>query len=111
MHQTTLRFSPDLWASLEAESGRLGVSVAQFVRDAAVTRLAFAHGFERRREVEQSAWQQLAASGPTLKPRIEAQMNGAEAVRAQARLARERAKRLRDEADRARARTVAVRTR
>jgi hypothetical protein len=39
MHQTTLRFSHDLWAELEEEAGRCGVSVAQWVRHAAVERL------------------------------------------------------------------------
>jgi hypothetical protein len=41
MHQTTLRFGPDLWAALEGECARLGVSVAQYVREAALARLAY----------------------------------------------------------------------
>ena len=44
MHQTTVRFSPDLWESLEDESKQLGVSVAQYLREAAIARLAYAAG-------------------------------------------------------------------
>jgi hypothetical protein len=44
MHQTTVRFSPDLWAALEVECRALGVSVAQYLREAAVARLVYAAG-------------------------------------------------------------------
>ena len=44
MKATTVRFSTDLWALLEAEAARTGVSVAQYVRDAALARAAFAAG-------------------------------------------------------------------
>lgn len=44
MHQTTVRFGPDLWEALEAECARLGVSAAQYVREAALARLAFTAG-------------------------------------------------------------------
>jgi hypothetical protein len=45
MHQRTVRFSPDLWEAMEEEEAvRLGVSVAQFVRDAALGRLMYAAG-------------------------------------------------------------------
>jgi hypothetical protein len=44
MHQTTVRFSAELWESLEEECARLGVSVAQFLREAALTRIAYAAG-------------------------------------------------------------------
>lgn len=44
MHQTTVRFGPDLWEALEAECSRLGVSAAQYVREAALARLAFTAG-------------------------------------------------------------------
>ena len=33
MHQTTVRFSAEVWADLSEEADALGVSVAQFVRD------------------------------------------------------------------------------
>jgi hypothetical protein len=49
MHQTTLRFGPDLWEALEEECSRLGVSVAQFVRESALARLAYTAG--RRRDL------------------------------------------------------------
>lgn len=44
MHQTTVRFGPDLWAALEAECERLGVSAAQYLREAALARLAYTAG-------------------------------------------------------------------
>jgi hypothetical protein len=44
MHQTTVRFAPDVWAALDDEAARLGVSAAQYVREAAVARLAYGIG-------------------------------------------------------------------
>ena len=44
MHQTTVRFGPDLWEALESECARLGVSAAQYVREAALARLAYTAG-------------------------------------------------------------------
>jgi hypothetical protein len=44
MHQTTLRFGPDLWDALSEEARAAGVSVAQFVREAALARLAYTAG-------------------------------------------------------------------
>jgi hypothetical protein len=41
MHQTTVRFGPDLWEALEAESSALGMSAAQFVREATLARLTY----------------------------------------------------------------------
>ena len=40
MRATTVRFGDDLWALLEREAAEQGVSSAQFVRDAAILRLA-----------------------------------------------------------------------
>jgi len=39
MRATTVRFGEDLWSMLERESRRLGVSAAQFVREATIMRL------------------------------------------------------------------------
>jgi hypothetical protein len=44
MHQTTVRFGPDLWEALEEECARLGVSAAQYVRESTLARLAFTAG-------------------------------------------------------------------
>jgi hypothetical protein len=44
MHQTTVRFSAELWEALEKECDRIGVSVAQFLREAAITRIAYEAG-------------------------------------------------------------------
>jgi hypothetical protein len=51
MHQTTVRFGPELWRMLEVESDRTGVSVAHYVRESALARLAFAAG-QRSSEAE-----------------------------------------------------------
>jgi GAF domain-containing protein len=44
MKATTVRFGEDLWAMLERESARLGVSAAQFVREATIMRVAMLAG-------------------------------------------------------------------
>jgi GAF domain-containing protein len=44
MRATTVRFDNALWKLLERESGREGVSAAQFVRDATILRIAYAMG-------------------------------------------------------------------
>jgi hypothetical protein len=44
MRATTVRFSADLWDALEEECARLGVSAAQYLREAAVARLAYTAG-------------------------------------------------------------------
>jgi hypothetical protein len=44
MRATTIRFPNDLWEQLERESKKQGISVAQYVRDAALYRVAFSAG-------------------------------------------------------------------
>jgi len=44
MRATTVRFGEDLWAMLEQEAGRSGLSAAQFVREATILRLAMLAG-------------------------------------------------------------------
>ena len=44
MHQTTVRFGPDLWGEIAIEAERAGVSVAQYVRDAALMRVSYTRG-------------------------------------------------------------------
>jgi hypothetical protein len=44
MHQTTLRFPKDLWVFLEQEAASLGISVAQYVREAALARASYDAG-------------------------------------------------------------------
>jgi hypothetical protein len=100
MHQTTLRFGPDLWADLESESTRSGVSVAQYVRDAIVARLALAADRQRDREPAEFPATLTARAEPVrATEQIGADLSSAEAVRAQGQLARDRAKRLRRETD------------
>jgi hypothetical protein len=44
MRATTIRFPTDLWEQLEREARRQGISTAQYVRDAALYRVAFSAG-------------------------------------------------------------------
>jgi GAF domain len=44
MRATTVRFGEDLWAMLERESRRLGISAAQFVREATIMRVSMLAG-------------------------------------------------------------------
>jgi len=44
MRATTIRFPNDLWVQLEREARRQGISTAQYVRDAALYRVAFSAG-------------------------------------------------------------------
>lgn len=52
MHQTTVRFGTDLWDALERECSRLGLSVAQYVRESALARLVYAAGRRGDEEFE-----------------------------------------------------------
>lgn len=47
MRATTIRFTPELWELLQREARREGVSVAQYVRDAALFRVAYSAGVRR----------------------------------------------------------------
>ena len=64
MRATTIRFTPELWALLQREAEREGVSVAQYVRDAALVRVAYSAG-ERGERDDQAA---TAAPSPPLRP-------------------------------------------
>lgn len=95
MHQTTVRFGADLWADVEREAGRVGVSAAQFIRDATLARIAYSAGAAG----DPGAGSSRQADGT---PRLRAvqdareRISDSEAVWAQARLAREQARRIRD---------------
>jgi hypothetical protein len=44
MRATTIRFPTDLWEQLERAAREEGISVAQYVRDAALYRVAYSAG-------------------------------------------------------------------
>jgi hypothetical protein len=52
MRATTIRFPNDLWDQLEREARKEGISVAQYVRDAALYRVAYSAGAREDRSVE-----------------------------------------------------------
>jgi hypothetical protein len=55
MRATTIRFTPELWALLQREAEREGVSVAQYVRDSALFRVAYSAGLRREQEPDPPA--------------------------------------------------------
>ncbi|HEY3019656.1 MAG TPA: hypothetical protein VGJ32_05660 [Solirubrobacteraceae bacterium] len=44
MRATVVRFGPELFEEMQAEAAQCGVSVAQFVREAVVARMAYVAG-------------------------------------------------------------------
>jgi hypothetical protein len=62
MHQTTVRFGPDLWEALEAECAGIGVSIAQYLREAALARMAYTAGRRRESGYEEALLQAGAPS-------------------------------------------------
>jgi hypothetical protein len=109
MHQTTVRFGADLWADLEREAAATGVSAAQYIREAALSRLAYSAG--RRGEpgfgaaIEEISGASLPPAAVGQRSHRMAVVEGAEgqvesstALWAQGRLARARARELRERA-------------
>jgi hypothetical protein len=97
MHQTTVRFTVELWSSLESEAERLGISVAQYVRDAALARLSY----DRGRKDEHDAGPEPSPGEPAAtqaREDAESEVNQSSALWAQSRLARRRAGDLRERA-------------
>jgi hypothetical protein len=87
-HQTTIRFTEELWIALEQAAERRGVSVAQYVREAARARL----GEETR------ATPPLIAETEAAREHSFQQAESSAALWQQGRLARERAQLLREQA-------------
>jgi hypothetical protein len=105
MHQTTIRFSEDVWEELEAAADALGISVAQYIREAVVARMVYVAG--RRGDPARDRALRVAGASEAAAPprdevvaelrsdealeRVRSQLARAEAVLAQAELARQRA--------------------
>jgi predicted DNA-binding protein len=89
-HQTTIRFTDDLWARLELAAAELDVSVAQYLRDAARARLD---------NLPEPAGAAMAARERSLEARQQSvdEAESSAALWEQGRLARERAQLLRAE--------------
>lgn len=85
MHQTTVRFGPDLWEALEIECARLGMSAAQYLREAALARLAYTAG--RRGDAEYEAaiasFGAAVAAGDTPASRERAEATAAQSASAE----------------------------
>jgi hypothetical protein len=107
MHQTTVRFGPDLWEALEAECGRLGMSAAQYVREAALARLHYTAGREGDDDYADALSRVSAQPGPrgvgqleSARKALDVAVEGtfeARAVTAQSELTLSRARVLRDQ--------------
>ncbi len=96
MHQTTVRFGRDLWSVLEREAERLGVSAAQYIREATLARLVHAGAVEHQAGAARAAF---AWAGETpLAERVEGELESSAALHAQTALTRAKAQRLRAEA-------------
>jgi hypothetical protein len=97
MRATTVRFGTDLWEMLEREAGKSGVSVAQYIRESALARLAYTAG---RRGDPDMGFPHTAEDGDGARP-IRARMadlaEAAEAVRHQGNQAVRQAERLLEE--------------
>jgi hypothetical protein len=104
MHQTTVRFGSELWEQLEVEAARSGVSVAHYVRDAALARIAYTAGARARSEPDNAFAWAGEDMREALAHRVEEQAEDTHAVQAQAYQARRQAQALRDEAAAARQR-------
>jgi hypothetical protein len=102
MHQTTLRFGTDTWQLLEAESERLGISAAQYVRDAALARLAYTQGLEHG-AMGRDAFAWAGNRIENVREQLGSTSEGTAALHAQGRMARTRARKLRADAERTRA--------
>ena len=110
MHQTTVRFGKDLWEALEVEAEAAGVSVAQFIREAAVARLGYAAARRGDRDWDRTMGA-LGEPAPTREDAFEAagsraasEVDQSAAVLAQSRQVRHHAQTPRDERDAARER-------
>lgn len=91
-HQTTIRFTDELWARLEAAALELDVSVAQYLRDAARARLDAALP-EQLQATSQAATARARSDEVRQQSFDEAESSAA--LWEQGRLARERARILR----------------
>ena len=68
MRATTIRFPNDLWEQLEREARLQGISTAQYVRDAALYRVAFSAGAASGAGTDGAdAWRAPASPAPTPK--------------------------------------------
>jgi hypothetical protein len=65
MKATTIRFPNDLWELLEREARKQGISTAQYVRDAALYRVAFSAGAATGADSDEGrAWLPPAEEAP-----------------------------------------------
>jgi hypothetical protein len=96
MHQTTVRFGEDLWLALETEADHLGISAAQYVRDAALSRLSYEAG--QRDQAEQGGARR-GEGAAAAQEQAQGEVSQSAAVWAQSRLARDRAAEVRSMAE------------
>lgn len=88
MHQTTIRFGSELWEKLEHAAEDGGISVAQYVREAAIERLARSESLGDFGELSTNRLASAARNS-------EAAREASRALEAQSKLQRSRALKLR----------------
>ena len=103
MKTTTIRFGDDLWALLESEADVTGVSVSQYVREAALSRAAFSAGARAEAPAELLArWAKSAFGSDDLRdPSRDAELLIAALTRTRSRGVRESAEALQRESEQA----------
>ena len=115
MHQTTVRFGPDLWDEIAVEAERAGVSVAQYVRDSALMRVSYTRGregdphYQAALEIVAAAYSDSDVMGESVAARNRARIGVEEALAlaSENAQARRHAQTLRDAGRRARERAHA----
>jgi hypothetical protein len=111
MKVTTVRFGEDLWALLEGEAAATGVSVSQYIREAALARAAFAVGARTGvADALLAAWARTLYGGERDSPQLAAatQRLIAALTRMQSRQRREEVAALRGESRQARRQAGAI---
>jgi hypothetical protein len=107
MHQTTVRFGTDLWEALAEEAERVGVSVAQYVRDAALMRLSYEEGRRAGPEAEGGPLEGGSNAARAQERAID-EVSDSTALLAMSELARRRAMEIRSRTNQIRARNKRI---
>jgi hypothetical protein len=107
-HQTTIRFSEDLWERLQRAAGELDMSAAQYIREATRARLDVPQPPQARMSKDDPAATPLSDETHAARSEAQERVQDSSALWEQGRQARLRATQLRDESVRQRERHGAL---